>query len=876
MPKSTLRNIVRRWSTVVTLVVVGSMIGLFLLQPLGSLADRIYDLWSLGDAVRLRLPRWQIYASFIVLSVLNSFPMMLLIRLGGLRFRHLRYSFRYPPTWLAAVISALPVGITAHVLFQNRAAWALSLSVWIQAYGTLLAGSILAVLFDGRHKTDCEKDKGQKNSQLPPGINRDAAQVPTGDALMKWIEREAPITCAADDYFGLAAISDRIVRRIGHDRLKTFGLVGPYGCGKTSLRNLIEGRLKGTKTWTCRVGGWGLTSSGAAEYVLECALEHLAVHVECTPISGLPAHYQNALRAAQSPWTGAIGALFGQTNDPIDTLRQIDDVLDAVGARLIIFLEDLERNRSDEKVLSQLSALLDRLRHLKRVSFVLAIGVDSGADLTKLCDYIELLPALVPRTIRPIIMEFRNRCHSAFSDDIRAVDDATDPVFAAHPLSSLFDDDWDGSDFSVLTAVTGALKTPRLLKTALRQTWAVWQQLHGEINFDDLLVAASIRASAPEAYGYLVAHVDSMRELSRKRGIAEKVGGGAREASRRDEMRTQWHAELRRMALAGGWDADPIMALIGRLFPVWSHDACGNDGSEEQRIRAASPTDYWRRLLAEDVGGDLGDQEYLKALTKWTASSKSEFIDKLAIYNEWTLKLEQFSTWLKNEDIHKLCGELFEVLLRKHGVSANRDSSKSFFGIWRVTGQRRPRGGALFVVREIKKALATSLRFSLDIEHYWGDTHAVQLVSLVQTKRIRTILWLLCKQTFDSPEKIIASMDPKWPWSLHHLILHQHLRRSLPSTDWGWLIPILLDAAESKPDIMIPQLATLISESTHTMDRTGHVHSINEKVVDELFSGDGQRKRLWKILAEDLPPGPLDDNMVAKIRFVQGEAAKRL
>jgi predicted AAA+ superfamily ATPase len=80
-------------------------------------------------------------------------------------------------------------------------------------------------------------------------------------------------------------------------------------------------------------------------------------------------------------------------NDPLETLRRLNNILQAAHMRLIIFLEDLDRNASDEMIHDEMPALLDRLRHLENISFVLAIGTERQYSnvLVRICSHVESL-----------------------------------------------------------------------------------------------------------------------------------------------------------------------------------------------------------------------------------------------------------------------------------------------------------------------------------------------------------------------------------------------------------------------------------------------------------------------------------------------------
>ena len=105
-------------------------------------------------------------------------------------------------------------------------------------------------------------------------------------------------------------------------------------------------------------------------------MDRLQERIDCLSIVALPANYRKALEGAKHTWASLTADLLETTHDPVAQLEKLDDMLSAVGMRLIIFLEDLDRNNSDEAIRDEMPALLDRLRRLSHVSFILAIGTD--------------------------------------------------------------------------------------------------------------------------------------------------------------------------------------------------------------------------------------------------------------------------------------------------------------------------------------------------------------------------------------------------------------------------------------------------------------------------------------------------------------------
>ena len=86
--------------------------------------------------------------------------------------------------------------------------------------------------------------------------------------------------------------------------------------------------------------------------------------------------------------------------DPEKILERLDRVLKTAGLRLVIYLEDIDRNMGPQQYVNEICALCDRLRELENVSFVLAVGDDFGkkGELERIAEYNEVLPDLaLPR-----------------------------------------------------------------------------------------------------------------------------------------------------------------------------------------------------------------------------------------------------------------------------------------------------------------------------------------------------------------------------------------------------------------------------------------------------------------------------------------------
>ncbi len=67
-------------------------------------------------------------------------------------------------------------------------------------------------------------------------------------------------------------------------------------------------------------------------------------------------------------------ALLGSEKDPVDILKRLDIILQSINTRMVIILEDLDRNVSKDSIDKEMPSLLDRLKCLEQVSFFWQLG----------------------------------------------------------------------------------------------------------------------------------------------------------------------------------------------------------------------------------------------------------------------------------------------------------------------------------------------------------------------------------------------------------------------------------------------------------------------------------------------------------------------
>ena len=462
------------------------------------------------------------------------------------------------------------------------------------------------------------------------------------------------------------------------------------------------------------------------------------------------------------------------------------------------------------------------------------------------------------------ILAFRAACLQRFSDDIDTLMPAERSerlgYFSTEELSNLL----AGEITDPVDHIMRLVKTPRLLKTILRRTAHSWERLHGEIDFDDLLVANVIRFAAPQSYDFLLENYREIRGLGREAVLKDKD-------KRKELLRGKWESTTK----TASWDIGAGEGLLAFLFPTWVTHPVLSKKVVPQGVINSSPTDYWLRLNIEELGEtEVRDQETLHALVNWKKDANSvhfcglSLSEALYVHEELNPKFEQFARIVMNgRDFRQLASSLFVIILEKHGVKANKDSCAGFISLWRLA-IRTPideRDHNAWITEEIRRALPRSFRFANDLYYYWksNDESGVNLKQ--PHPEVREPVVQEAKSLFKgSPECLIQSLDPDFMYSVYHFVIlfsqPDKGGSGFNPIDWRWFIYFLVDAAKLAPQIIIPQIVPLIvkeemtfHDSIYTFDKEMALQLFGDKVFDIMtlmaqpldLSRFNERERKW-------------------------------
>ncbi|MFH1616059.1 MAG: P-loop NTPase fold protein [Planctomycetota bacterium] len=690
--------------------------------------------------------------------------------------------------------------------------------------------------------------------------------------IIGWVSTEIPINDETEDLFNHKHIAKKIRELIGKGNNKNIGIIGGYGSGKSSIINLIiSGKTK--EEIFCKIEGWGFKENTAIEHILQLIIEDLKLHFDCLSISNLPKQYHEAMNKSSNNILPILGCFFQRTRNPINILEKIDSILECVNKKLIIVLEDIDRNINDAVFYNEIASFLNVTKNFKRISFIIAIGPQNNLDLilTRLCEHNEYIQRIDNKEVISVGNILTDYWHNLWPSDIIIHGRENVIHFLGFPRN-----DQEELVFQIsgrqrpIDYISQLLATPRKLKSAMREVDMLWQQLHGEIDFRSFLLATILRAVAPEAYKFINEKIQALRDLSNRNpsNSRDKLEEGSK------ALMADWEQAVRNVS----WHVESARKIICILFPIFRRmpqDDAISFLIDEKTIQGFiddSITDYWKRInIGRLLPDETGDQVILKAIEGWRKDHSQEFYIhngkcltlSNAIFNVDGLdgKFEKFGFLLEGKEIRELASELFEKALRKEGNEAEQELCPGFANLWRLSLKKNYSGHKDWLVNEIEKALDVSLHFSHDLYYFWRYQHDYDIKAKTPTPELRRELVETFRKKFEGKsENLVSILSQRNPWGLCHIV---YLEREQDSEEWGWLGQELLEAATINTKLMVSYIACLVSSSklVHSPDpEVGRYYdvSIQVEIINKIFGA--KIKTVMQLLSKEFEYPELVDN----------------
>jgi hypothetical protein len=806
-----------RWLDLLLLTVVACVI-YFFLRPFFE----PYISESVGIIGLLPLPlRWILY------SVIFAVVWLPVVRAGGFSVKSFLSSapLLYPPFWLACAFGIIviwflqpyiSVFLTGRTVHPSVTALTLALGAAV----TGAAGATLwRVVIERLTSAPRGFEQGSVQSQAKPVIE-------DIEALLDWIAREAPIETPDQDVLNTKLFARRIVETLNRLPLLTITVVGGYGMGKSSILKMVKHYLRnsgGVNTGSggaekrteqnrsmilVEVCGWGLQKDRAAETILKQVIEKCSDHVDCFGLSNLPSQYSAAIGSA-SKWSKAVSGLLFLSYDPMATLERLDRVLLSIDKNVVVFLEDMDRNWQGSEFWSEVVSLLDRLKKLQQVSFVLAVTDKGkiGEIVNRISDHVEVVPRLSVNDVAAIYKLFRNHCFQQYNDIRFEEEESRSRRINAENIAQR---DEVGRRLNIkmseeIDAIAALIESPRNLKHALRRTYRAWESLHGEIEFDHLFVANVFRVAELEVFNFIHENLSDIRWLGRRVGSPE------------DKKATEDERKGLQEKLAAAISPMPsrmaaIEKLIYFLFPGWSSSSPVPQFGVIQGVSNPQPIDYWDRLIRERLNdSEISDQALAGAISRWKVNTNAQVYDGLQLAEaiseipEFSEKVLQFGELLDGQQVLALASQLFELVFHTRGLT-DRDfpgrtelhqliiqkESVSQYGDW--------------LVGEVNKLFPFRLSVAVDVYEYWIEP----LFETGEKQRVRNAVLKGAESHYSDKAVFIDALKSDKDNAVLRLIATlSHEIYGGPGSlhdDWRWLGELLLDCAATHYSIIIPKI----------------------------------------------------------------------
>lgn len=359
---------------------------------------------------------------------------------------------------------------------------------------------------------------------------------PERSKFLDWLLSEEPIVDIEGDRFNRGPIVSRIVDRLKKPDLKTLRgqtILADFGSGKSSVTKMIEDELlKDNSNWiVCRFDSWGRISSGeqGQKLILEKIIEEMGFYVGTSSVKSIPKDYLNALNGLGSWWKNTMAILYKTDLSPNVQLDKIDSVLDAIDRKLLIFIEDIDRNSDSEKLANGISPLLDRMVGVSNIQFIFTVGYEKHVSsvITRITNYREDL-LISDDLVSKLLSDFRGLClcpdnNIIYFDGAVYIDNwpLRDGIFIKSEQYSTMVRTRSKLAYS---AVKYYLGNPRTTKYILRNFYESWSRgLAGEVNFDDLLMINIMKIREPSVYDFIILNIELLNKHSKNETEVKKL-----------------------------------------------------------------------------------------------------------------------------------------------------------------------------------------------------------------------------------------------------------------------------------------------------------------------------------------------------------------
>ena len=836
------------------------------------------------------------------LLVLPTGSMLWFVGHGRWRgFFGVRFLIVYPPLWVAVLLGSAFSVLTQAYPRAGAPVWeSLRSAAWLMGQIPTSLWALIAVLSCVQlWSTGPAWIRTRRSRKAGPDRTPPADLAANFDAFLQWLRSDEEITSPDQDRFDHKTVAERIAGRLTKNGAPTIALVGPRGSGKSTIRALVEHYLRETpNVRLVAVSLWPFDSPEAAvRGLLRGLVSELGRNVNILPLVGLSDDYVTAIEKSVGVY-GGIARLVRRPADPEEVVQRLSDMACAVGIRLVLWVEDLERfsgeareenedqSRSQAERLGPIHALLHLLDRSDQISVVLSdTSLRTRFDIEKIARFIEEPPRMSEEEVLKCMTRLRGRCLGGYPAHV------IDPALPGTRQSLVKSEDFGELNEWLSTvrdrprtipaALAEVMRTPRSFKWALRLTLETWEALPGEIDFDTVLVASALRVSQPDLFSLIRDHIGLF-----KHGMQDPFSS-----------KPEPHPLLAQVDLLlskHGQIEPSLRRLLKFVFPRYAsneNNAGSDDTQRPQALSASGHADYWHRYLALAAPDpEHSDQAALSCIAEWRARRSQGLIERLAEGKGGN----QVESFVGQFDSGEVCRLLVDLSARLKADSAadweHGRYAPGIVSVWRMMLKLRPSEGAVAEAIEtvIRETVGVHLPL-VDCVCYFFVQPGPDIPLLVREEehdRLKAVLGELLAASFSgqgATARLRDALRDGSPWVVSHLSSFAGLSSTdgevLKSGRWNGFASTLLSLAEESPEVGVPLLVPLFTNS----DFRGPVDQNGEFFEGWSAHCDWRRAELLfevarlvrVLLIFTLPDGP-DDQLSAACRAAAESARAHL
>jgi len=700
----------------------------------------------------------------------------------------------------------------------------------------ILASAIIAYL-NSFFSSDTAEEEA-----IPENPARSSANILTAGepAYESWLQKEEPIDSYETDFFGACLYASRIRNHIVGKKKGFIGIVGSKGIGKSSVIALLNKKLKQIpETITLTASLWGCNSTNIGKFILEKMVTAIEQEIFCLEFKNLPENFSKFVNPAVGNSISLIQELFSFKKDTLQEIAELDRMLQLFSIKLIVCIEDVDRLNPESTIPRDLAFLLDSLQGSKNIVFIVSLvhSTQNAQIMARVLDYLEWMPhlrvdhnvtAIIEKTILKLLDDEKYSVLTHKDNNIRArlgLRESSESGMARYP-------DWLFSDritISVICALVSLMKTPRNLKSLLREIDRIWKSLSGEIDFCDMLVTCAIRNFQPTVFFLIIDRIDQFRLLTTFVQDSHDT---------RKEIRKELSEIIRNSIPATEYRE--MEYLVDFLFPGFSEPNSSTCEFTFQRFMLEAPTDYFKRFVIGELNEDeISDQYLLKLIADISNenqkehASTDELIRLISEKSTVTEKLEDFKDFFSIQPFYKFCSDYFCHALKNCVNEGLRDYA-GFKELWRISFSKGLHNHQEWLLQELEKAIQISLGAANDLYYYWRIESRHNSSRNIPTKELRKGFLEAGKKYLNEKSlcKVLCVNQPFAVWHFAYLYSDASFGEDgFKPEDWAWLGNHLIKAAKEQPETILPQISIFLAQRTNVFPEATYSFTDERKAM---------------------------------------------